>query len=353
MNIELARQQMVQQQVRTWDVFDATILRVLSIVPREQFVPAGLETLAFAETELPLRHGQRMMTPNVEGRMLQALDIKRTDSALEIGTGSGFITACLAMLAKSVTSIDLYEDFQSAAAANLEDSGISNFELQVMDATQQLPDEKYDVIIIGTGPAGLGAAFHLPTFYNIKETFYTDMQSTFDAQYNVSDIYLASPTNEFDYWLRTPWKAIGSVALQLGRVAIISVDYEYMDYRNASLDSRTTNYDLLDQNDRIYDIYTAAHNIRAGAELHLGPMYLRGGAAYWDSPYKKSMENGDSYYVTVNGGLGFRSEHVFFDLAYSLRVNEYKYWLYIPEDVNGAQISTNNNQIAATLGFRF
>jgi protein-L-isoaspartate(D-aspartate) O-methyltransferase len=148
MNIDLARRQMVQQQVRTWDVFDATILNILSTVPREQFVPAGLETLAFAETELPLRHGQQMMTPNLEGRMLQALDIKPTDSALEIGTGSGFITACLAMLAKSVTSIDVHEDFQTAAAANLEDSGISNFDLQVMDATQQLPDEQYDVIAV-------------------------------------------------------------------------------------------------------------------------------------------------------------------------------------------------------------
>jgi protein-L-isoaspartate(D-aspartate) O-methyltransferase len=148
MNIELARLQMVQQQVRTWDVFDAAILRVLSTVPREQFVPAGLEALAFAETQLPLRHGQMMMTPNIEGRMLQALAIKPSDSALEIGTGSGFITACLARLAKSVTSIDLYEDFQEAAAANLEDSGISNFDLQVMDATQQLPDGKYDVIAV-------------------------------------------------------------------------------------------------------------------------------------------------------------------------------------------------------------
>ena len=148
MNIDLARQQMVQQQVRTWDVLDATILKVLSTVPREQFVPAGLETLAFAETELPLRHGQQMMTPNVEGRMLQALDIKPGDAALEIGTGSGFITACLAVLAKSVTSIDVHEDFQTAAAANLEDSGISNFDLQVMDATQQLPDAEYDVIAV-------------------------------------------------------------------------------------------------------------------------------------------------------------------------------------------------------------
>ena len=148
MNIELARQQMVQQQVRTWDVFNTAILSVLSSVPREQFVPAGLESLAFAETELPLRHGQLMMTPNVEGRMLQALDIKPSDKVLEIGTGSGFITACLARLAKSVTSIDLYEDFQKTAAADLADSGISNFDLQVMDATQQLPDGKFDVIAV-------------------------------------------------------------------------------------------------------------------------------------------------------------------------------------------------------------
>ena len=80
--------------------------------------------------------------------MLQALDIKPSDKVLEIGTGSGFITACLARLAKSVTSIDLYEDFQKTAAADLADSGISNFDLQVMDATQQLPDGKFDVIAV-------------------------------------------------------------------------------------------------------------------------------------------------------------------------------------------------------------
>ena len=146
MNIELARQKMVQQQVRTVDVFDPDILQVLRSVPREQFVPAGLEALAFAETELPLGHDQYMMAPNVEGRMLQALDIQETDAVLEIGTGSGFITACLARLAESVTSIDIYEDFQAAARANLEDSGITNFELQIMDATRELPAGEFDVV---------------------------------------------------------------------------------------------------------------------------------------------------------------------------------------------------------------
>jgi len=148
MNIELARRQMVQHQVRTVDVFDANILQVLSSVPREQFVRPGMEAMAFAETELPLAHGQVMMAPNLEGRMLQSLAIKPSDVALEIGTGSGFVTACLARLAASVTSVDIYEDFQASASANLEDSGINNFDLQVMDATQQLPDGDFDVIAV-------------------------------------------------------------------------------------------------------------------------------------------------------------------------------------------------------------
>lgn len=139
---------MVEQQVRTWDVFDATILNVLSEVPREQFVAAGYEPLAFAETELPIGHGQLMMTPNVEGRLLQALDIQASDAVLEVGTGSGFLTACLATLAKSVSSIDIHDDFLESAAANLADSGIGNFELQIMDATQQIPDGTFDAIAI-------------------------------------------------------------------------------------------------------------------------------------------------------------------------------------------------------------
>ena len=139
---------MVQHQVRTVEVFDDAVLDVLGSVPREQFVPAGLEALAFAETELPIGNGQFMMEPNVEGRMLQSLAVQPSDQILEIGTGSGFVTACLARLGQFVTSIDLFEDFQAAAAANLEDSGIKNFELEIMDATQELPDGEFDVIAV-------------------------------------------------------------------------------------------------------------------------------------------------------------------------------------------------------------
>lgn len=148
MNIDFARQQMVQQQIRTWDVLDAETLRVLHEIPREQFVPTGYESLAFAETELPIGHGQSMMLPSVEGRLLQALAIEDSDTVLEIGTGNGFLTACLARLAKHVSSIDIHDDFLKTAAANLEDTGIANFELFGMDATQALPEGEFDVIAV-------------------------------------------------------------------------------------------------------------------------------------------------------------------------------------------------------------
>jgi protein-L-isoaspartate(D-aspartate) O-methyltransferase len=148
MKTEFARQQMVEQQVRAWDVLHPDILEVLKNVPREQFVPAGYENLAFADTEIPLGHGQSMMSPTIEGRILQALDLTAADEVLEIGTGSGFLAACLARLGAKVTSIDIYEEFLRSAAVNMEDSGISNVEFQQMDATSELPDGKYDAIAV-------------------------------------------------------------------------------------------------------------------------------------------------------------------------------------------------------------
>jgi len=148
MNIDFARQQMVEQQVRAWDVLDSDILNVLKKVPREQFVPTGFESLAFADTEIPIGHGQSMLTPTLEGRVLQALELESSDSVLEIGTGSGFLTACVARLASKVTSIDIHEDFLKSATANLEDSGIENVELLTMDATEDLPDGEFDAIAV-------------------------------------------------------------------------------------------------------------------------------------------------------------------------------------------------------------
>jgi protein-L-isoaspartate(D-aspartate) O-methyltransferase len=148
MNIDFARQQMIDQQVRAWTVLDPSVLGVLSEVPREKFVPRAYESLAFADTEIPLGHGEFMMTPTVEGRLLQALELDRNDHVLEIGTGSGFVTACLAKLAAAVTSIDIHGDFVRDAAGKLASAGIDNVALRTMDATRELPGDRYDAIAV-------------------------------------------------------------------------------------------------------------------------------------------------------------------------------------------------------------
>jgi protein-L-isoaspartate(D-aspartate) O-methyltransferase len=119
MDIELARFNMIEQQVRPWDVLDNTVLEIMQLVPRELFVPNQHKNLAFADIEIPLPHQQVMMSPKVEGRMLQAVKLTATDQVLEIGTGSGYITACLAAMARQVTSIDIYADFIDSAKQKL------------------------------------------------------------------------------------------------------------------------------------------------------------------------------------------------------------------------------------------
>lgn len=148
MNSDFARHQMVEQQVRAWEVLDPAVLDVLKEVPREQFVPPGYESLAFADTAIPIGHGQVMMTPTIEGRVLQALAPRAHEKILEIGTGTGFLAACLARLSASVTSVDIFPDFLTGAAVNLEDSGIDNVELLEMDATRSLPDAEFDAIAV-------------------------------------------------------------------------------------------------------------------------------------------------------------------------------------------------------------
>lgn len=148
MNTDYARLQMVNQQVRGWNVYDEDVLDMLKSLPREDFVPAAYASLAFADIAIPLGHDEFMMTPTIEGRLLQALGLQGDESILEIGTGSGFMTACLARLGAHVTSIDIHGDFIDAARNKLEHAGIENVELLEMDATQELPDGQFDAIAV-------------------------------------------------------------------------------------------------------------------------------------------------------------------------------------------------------------
>ena len=149
LNIELARHNMIEQQVRPWDVLDSRVLSVLSSVPRENFVPESCRNLAFADLCLPLGRDEVMMKPVVEGRMLQAVSVQPGESVLEIGTGSGFITACLARLAGQVLSVEQHADFADAARARLNAANINNAQVETADAVRGFdPGQSFDVMVV-------------------------------------------------------------------------------------------------------------------------------------------------------------------------------------------------------------
>jgi protein-L-isoaspartate(D-aspartate) O-methyltransferase len=159
LNIEQARHAMIEQQVRPWDVVDLRVLDAMSAVPRERFAPAQYAHLAFTDAALPIGHDEWMFKPVIEGRMLQALKIDANDEVLEIGTGSGFITACLAHLARSVTSIDIHADFIAAAKTKLENLEIANVQLACADAMDFRPEAVFDVIAVTGAVASVPDAF--------------------------------------------------------------------------------------------------------------------------------------------------------------------------------------------------
>lgn len=159
-DLEQYRFNMIEQQIRPWDVLDPVVLDLLKQVPREAFVPPQYLGLAFADLEIPLGHGQAMMQPKLEARIVQSLSLKKTDRVLEIGTGSGYLTALLAKLTAEVVSVDCTAEFTNAALQKLQQQGISNVLLYTGDAARGwAPHSPYDVIVL-TGsvpllPSGL------------------------------------------------------------------------------------------------------------------------------------------------------------------------------------------------------
>jgi protein-L-isoaspartate(D-aspartate) O-methyltransferase len=148
MNVEVARRQMIEQQVRAWEVLDERVLGVLAQVRRELFVPSAYRQLAFADTAIPLRKGSSMLQPKMEGRILQALDLHAEDDVLEVGTGSGFFAACLARLSRRVHSLEIHKELSEWARENLRAAGIDRVELETADALQLTDSNRYDAIAV-------------------------------------------------------------------------------------------------------------------------------------------------------------------------------------------------------------
>lgn len=153
MNNDIARFNMIEQQIRPWEVLDGAVLSLLSVVKRENFAPLAHKALAFVDMEIPLKDGKQtsqvMLAPRVEARFLQDADVKRTDKVLEIGTGSGYMAALLAHQAASVLSFEIDATLAQQARTNLQAAGVHNVEVREADGSQGAPSEgPFDVIML-------------------------------------------------------------------------------------------------------------------------------------------------------------------------------------------------------------
>jgi protein-L-isoaspartate(D-aspartate) O-methyltransferase len=160
MNLEQARFNMVEQQIRPWDVLDPAVLDLLFDVKRENFVPAAHAALAFADMEIPIGHGEAMMQPKIEARVLQALGVLPGEVVYEVGTGSGYLAALLARRSRHVTSAEIHDDLRETASANLRRAGVGNVTLVAGDSARApLGEAAYDVIVLAGSTPELPQAF--------------------------------------------------------------------------------------------------------------------------------------------------------------------------------------------------
>jgi protein-L-isoaspartate(D-aspartate) O-methyltransferase len=149
MNIEQARFNMIEQQIRPWDVLDTEVLDLLHVVKRENFVPVAHKALAFVDTEIPLAGGESMLFPKVEARLLQDVTVKKHESVLEIGTGSGYMAALLAHRARHVTTVEISPELKTLAEQNLAANGVTNVTVELGDGAQGwAKGAPFDVIVV-------------------------------------------------------------------------------------------------------------------------------------------------------------------------------------------------------------
>ena len=191
----------------------------------------------------------------------------------------------------------------------------------------------------------IGAAVHTPTFY----TMHDEWSSTMNSSFTSGDYSYESPKGSFDYELTTPMKAIGSLALQFGQYGTISADYEFVDYSDARLRSRS--YDFLNENYVIQNKYTATHNLRFGAEVALGLFSLRGGYDIYGSPFKSGINDGKV--TSITGGFGIMDKNYFIDFAYVHSTSKADYYLYNFSNMNPASTDKTTQSFLLTLGYKF
>ncbi len=197
----------------------------------------------------------------------------------------------------------------------------------------------------------IGASVHLPTFYNLDQEFYNEVFGYFDLDPQTD---AKSPVQTYNYNLSTPLRAVGSIGLQIGKIGLIDIDYEYADYSKMSMDDEYNSEGVIEDNLNIQTIYQETHNLRAGAEFRTGPLYIRAGGRYSTSPYTNEYINEDYQQITLSGGLGYREKNFFIDFAFSQKRSDYYISAYDwDSNYELAKIENIRNNFILTFGFKF
>lgn len=197
----------------------------------------------------------------------------------------------------------------------------------------------------------LGFAFHSPTWYRINEYFYENISSNL-----ANEVFEVDPLR-YEYALATPFRALAGAAVQIGKLGLLSADYEYADYSTAKFSETGDNYDYSEKNLAIKNTLKAVHNFRVGGELRLSKLYLRGGFGYYGRAFVQGEDNADLDYTSISGGIGFREQRVSIDFGFTAFMYDQSYILY-PLDTNRfnpaiASLNTNRNMFTLTLGYKF
>jgi len=192
----------------------------------------------------------------------------------------------------------------------------------------------------------IGAAFHTPTTYNLTDTYSAKMTSAFDQ---ASGLSATSPDGTYDYRLTTPMRILGSVAVIIGKIGLVSADYEYVDYSTSRF--RADDYTFFDENNTIQNTLTSANNLRFGTEWKYGVFAFRAGTSFYGSPYKNETTRGAR--MIYSGGIGIHEQNYSLDFAFSHQLSKDDYYLYDSSLVSAAKITSSSNQFLMTLGMRF
>lgn len=230
---------------------------------------------------------------------------------------------------------------------------------QIIETTGSGYNFKIGVIYKPIEGLRLGLALHTPTYYNLEDTYSSSIYSNFDVHKKEIGFYSETPNSRYDYHLESPFKAIGSIAYTFKDLGLLSVDVEHVNYSSMRLRDGGDGADFSGANDAISAQYRNVNNIRVGGEVRIDDMFLRGGYAYYPSPYVKGSLNENSNRSVISGGIGYRTGNFFIDAAYLYSMQKEKYFFYNLSNADGSSavnpVSTkmSEGKFLVTIGFKF